>query len=156
GISRLGCMQPTTQCLPPAFTDDNDHARLAIDGEVESGDYPFAVKQRHHEVTPALGLWHVDLEPEVESPKRQRPAAIANQIVEGREEGGPRLERTRLDLLQQVDVFRVYVPVALHPQVHGNNLPFSGELFPHAGQPRVAAPDEMVLHLLGRGYAQGT
>src|SRR5207245_171277 len=67
-LRRTGGTAPTLPARLPALTDDIEHARLAIDGEVESGDDPVAVQQRHHEVTPALGLGHVDLEPEVESP----------------------------------------------------------------------------------------
>src|SRR4029077_749715 len=84
--------------LPP-LTDHVEDSVLPVDGKVEPGDDAVAVEQRHHEVAPALGLWYVDLELEVEIPERQRSVPIADQIVEGRQQRRPWHKRSGLDLL---------------------------------------------------------
>jgi len=114
------------------------------------------VQQRHHEVTPALALGYVDLELEVETPEGQRAVTIADQVVEWRQERGPRLERSGLDLVQQLDVLRVYVPVAFEAELYGNDLSLGFEVLPDAREPLIAVPDEMDLDLLLRGDAERT
>src|SRR5438128_2838474 len=129
---------------------------LAVHGEVEPGNDVVAVQEWHDEVTPALALRHVDLEPEVKTPERQRPVAITDQVVEGRQQGRPRLERPGLDLPEQRHVFAVHEPVALESDLHRNDHALGFEVLPRARESLVAAPDEMVLHLLLRGDAQRT
>src|SRR5438876_2594806 len=96
----------------PSLADHIESALRAVDGEIEAGDDALAVQQRHHEVPPALALGHVNLELEVESPEGQRPVAIADEVVEWREQRGPRLECARLNLVEQLEVVPVDVPVA--------------------------------------------
>src|SRR5207245_8261697 len=138
----------------PSLADHIESALRAVDGEIEAGDDALAVQQRHHEVPPALALGHVDLELEVESPEGQRPVAIADEVVEWREQRGPRLECARLNLVEQLEVVPVDVPVAFEPKVDRNDYPIGLELFPNGRKSLIAVPDEMALHLLLRGHAE--
>src|SRR6266513_321801 len=95
---------PTFPAQLPSLTDHIEHALHTVDGEVEATDNAVAVQQRHHEVPPSLAFGHVDLELEVESPEGQGPVAIANEVVEGRQQCRPGLERPCLDPTQPPDV----------------------------------------------------
>src|SRR5438874_10104566 len=93
--SRRGANRPspTFPARLPSLADHLENALHTVDGEVEPGDDAIEVQERHHELTPALALRHVDLELEVESPEGQGPFAIADEVVEGRQQRRPRLER---------------------------------------------------------------
>src|SRR5205823_5985995 len=129
-------------------------ALRTVDGEVEAPDDALAVQQRHHEVPPALAPGHVDLELEVEAPEGQRPVAIADEVVEGRQQHRPRLGRSGRGLVQQLEVVRVDKPVAFEPELHRNGLSRSFEILPDARQPLVTVPHEVPLHLKRRGHAE--
>src|ERR1700674_393592 len=85
---------PTVPARLPSLPDHLEHPLIPIDGQVEPGTDAVAMQQGHDEVAPALALRYVDFEPEVKTPQRQRPVAIADQVVEGRQQGRPRLERS--------------------------------------------------------------
>src|SRR6202011_1417435 len=108
---------PTVPTRLPSLPDHLEHPLMPIDGQVEPGTDAVAMQQGHHEVAPAPALRDVDLEPEVKTPQRQRPVAIADQVVEGRQQSRPRLERSRFDLVELRKVVRVDVPVAFEADI---------------------------------------
>src|SRR5207302_4855634 len=145
---------PTVPAWLPSLTDHVQDTRLPVDGEVEAGNQAVAVQQRHHEVPPALALRYIDLELEIERPEGNGPFAVADEVVERRQQRRPRLERPRLDLVKERQVVRVDVPVALEAELHRNDAPIGFELLPDAGEALVTVPDEMPLHLKRRGDAE--
>src|SRR5207247_10372266 len=108
----------------------------------------------HPRLPLAPELEDLGVEREVEPPEGQRPVAIADEVVEWRDQRGPRLECTRLNLVDQLEVVRVDVPVAFEPKVDRNDCPIDLELFPNGRKSLIAVPDEMALHLLLRGHAE--
>src|SRR5207302_626160 len=79
---------------------------------------------------PALGLGHVDLELEVETPQGERAVAIADQIVKWRQQRRPRLEPAGFELFQQVEVLGMDVPIAFESEVYRNDDPVGFEHLP--------------------------
>ena len=112
------------------------------------------MQQRHHEVPPALALRYIDLELEIEPPEGNGAFAVADEVVERRQQRCPRLERPQLDLVKERQIVRVDVPVALEAELHRNDAPIGFELLPDAGEALVTVPDEMPLHLKRRGDAE--
>src|ERR1700737_450579 len=112
------------------------------------------MQQRHHEIAPTLGLGDIDLELEVETPEGQRAVAIADQIVEWRQQGGPRLELAGLDPLEQGDVCSMHVRIALEPEVNRNDRALVFQLLPCCGKSLITAPEEMLRHLLLGGHPE--
>src|ERR1700736_6405328 len=78
----------------PSLPHHLEHPLMPIDGQVEPGTDAVAMQQGHYEVAPTPALRYIDLEPEVKPPQPQRRVAIADQVVEGRQQGRPRLERS--------------------------------------------------------------
>ena len=69
---------------------------LAVHRQVGAADQPVAVQDREHEVPPlALELRRVDLQPVREAEQLLGAAAVAQQVVERRQERGAGLERRR-------------------------------------------------------------
>src|SRR6202022_3730876 len=106
--------------------------------------------------SPAFFPGDVDLELEVETPQRERSIAIADQIVEWRQQRRSRFELSGLHRLQQGDVFGMDIPIAFQSEVDRHDRSFSLELFPDAGESVVSAANKVVVDLFAGGAPEGS
>src|SRR3954454_1443348 len=125
----------------PGLRVDGEHLQprgLAVDREVAAGGEPLAVEHGQHEVAPlALGGRRVDLQPVAEPEQRLRAVAVAEQVVEGRQERRPAAE---IGVKQRLHVLGQHPPVVAEP-LHADPL---GDLRQLVLEPRVAPAREVL------------